>query len=122
MTTPAEERPLPQPQDRPISSVDTVGDDALASVRTAAGRWLPRVSVLEFVSVLILLGNLATVHLEAITKGLGPIHGFLYLCTIACALLAKVRWPAKILAVLPVIGGLLATVYAARRPAADAQG
>ena len=66
--------------------------------------------------MLVLLGNRLTVHVDVVTSVLGPLHGCLYLATVACALLARVRWPVKVLAVLPVIGGLLATAYAARRP------
>jgi hypothetical protein len=80
-------------------------------------RWLPRAAVLETASLAVLLINLFTVHLEAITSLGGPIHGGLYLAVIACAFLAPIRTPGKLLAVVPVVGGLLAVAYARRRPA-----
>lgn len=126
MTDQPDQSPAPQAESGQQSADgrsdhDPLDVDPVSSVRAAAGRWLPLVSLVEFVSVLVLFGNRLTVHLDAITSVLGPVHGCLYLATIVCALLARVRWPVKVLAVLPVVGGLLATWYAARRPLAAPQ-
>ncbi|MQY04217.1 DUF3817 domain-containing protein [Actinomadura macrotermitis] len=65
----------------------------------------------EAATLAILLINLATVHLPAISGLCGPLHGTAYLATIALAWPAgpAARWRAAI----PGIGGLLAL----RRPA-----
>lgn len=81
-------------------------------------RWLTRVAVLETASLAVLLANRFTVHLDAITSLMGPVHGGLYLAVIAAACLAPIRTPGRLLAVVPVVGGLLAVAYARRRPLA----
>lgn len=78
--------------------------------------WLPRLAVLETASLAVLLANRFTMHLDAVTSLLGPIHGGLYLAVIACAFLAPIRTPGKLLAIVPVVGGLIATGYARRQP------
>lgn len=80
-------------------------------------RWLPRVAVLETASLAGLLANRFSVHLDPVTSLLGPIHGGLYLAVIAAAFLAPIRLPGRLLAIVPVVGGLLAVAYARRRPA-----
>ena len=77
---------------------------------------LPRVAVAETASLAVLLANRFTVHLDAVTSLLGPLHGGLYLAVIAAAFLAPIRLPARLLAIVPVAGGLLAVAYARRRP------
>lgn len=84
----------------------------------AALRWLPRVAVLETASLAVLLANRYTVHLDAVTSLLGPVHGGLYLAVIAAAFLAPIRTPGRLLAIVPVVGGLLAVAYARRRAVA----
>jgi hypothetical protein len=81
-------------------------------------RWLGVVSVAEAVTVVVLFTNRATAHNEAVTSLIGPVHGCFYLLTIACALLAPMHRIAKVLAVVPAIGGLFALSYAVRHPAA----
>jgi hypothetical protein len=66
------------------------------------------VAAVEFLSLLALLVNLATVHLPAITSLGGPIHGCAYLFVVV----ATLRNPdapttTKVLAWLPGVGGLL---------------
>ena len=46
-------------------------------------RWMAVVSVVETVSLVVLLANLATVHVPQVASVLGPVHGFAYLATIA---------------------------------------
>jgi hypothetical protein len=65
-------------------------------------------ALVEFASLVVLLANLATVHLPAITSLGGPIHGCAYLFVVV----ATLRHPTatrttKALAWLPAIGGLL---------------
>jgi hypothetical protein len=58
----------------------------------------------EFLSLLLLLANLATVHADAIASLFGPLHGTAYLVTIALTWRTAARW----IAVIPGVGGLLA--------------
>jgi hypothetical protein len=74
-------------------------------------------AAVEFASLVVLLVNLATVHLPAITSLGGPTHGCAYLVVVV----ATVRNPAatratKAMAWLPGVGGLLA-----QRQLADAE-
>lgn len=65
-------------------------------------------AAVEFASLLLLLVNLATAHLPAITSLGGPTHGCAYLFVV----IATFRIPAastvtKVMAWVPGIGGLL---------------
>jgi hypothetical protein len=72
----------------------------------------------ELASVLILFGNLATVHSEAVSGAVGPLHGMVYLAVIVTAVaLARGRHRVWLLALIPAIGGLLAE-RAANKPVA----
>lgn len=63
----------------------------------------------ELVSVLVLLGNLATVHDPAVAGAVGPLHGMVYLAVLVTALtLARGRHRVWLLALVPAVGGLLA--------------
>jgi hypothetical protein len=63
---------------------------------------------IEAASLLVLLLNLATVHLPRIATLVGPLHGCAYLLAIGATLQAspspRIRW----LSVVPGVGGLLA--------------
>lgn len=66
------------------------------------------VAALELVSLLVLVVNMATAHLQVITSLGGPTHGCAYLFVVV----ATMRNPAatkamKAMACLPAIGGLL---------------
>ncbi|SPL96552.1 unnamed protein product [[Actinomadura] parvosata subsp. kistnae] len=70
-----------------------------------------RVAVaVETLSLAVLLVNLVTVHLKAVSSLVGPVHGGAYLAVIACTVLVPgsaatgARWRAWI----PAVGGLLA--------------
>jgi hypothetical protein len=77
--------------------------------RTSAGRrWLRRVSWAETASLLVLVVNLATVHVPAVASVVGPVHGTLYLACIAVPLLLPMPASARWLAAVPGVGGLLA--------------
>ena len=94
---------------------DAADHEALGfDLRAASDRWLPRLAIAELVSVLVLFTNRGTVHLDLITSLLGPLHGFLYLATIACGFLSGSPRAAKLIAIVPVIGGVLATLIARR--------
>lgn len=78
-------------------------------------RFLEICSVLELLSVVLLLANLATVHDPGLAAALGPIHGALYLLVAVTALFARnllrrTRWQALI----PVVGGVLTLVNVRR--------
>ncbi|MCM4078688.1 DUF3817 domain-containing protein [Paractinoplanes hotanensis] len=69
-------------------------------LRAAAG--------VEFFSLLVLLGNLATVHVPWVAALLGPLHGCAYLLVIGATVAATGRTRPRLLAVVPGVGGLLA--------------
>lgn len=64
---------------------------------------------IEFASLLVMLANLATVHHEAVSSLMGPVHGCAYLF-VAVGVWAYGRAPTatRLLALVPGIGGLLA--------------
>ena len=62
----------------------------------------------ELLSLLLLLANLATVHVAQVATLLGPLHGCAYLVVIGAAWQATRRTRPRLLAVVPGIGGLLA--------------
>lgn len=63
----------------------------------------------ELVSLIVMLANLFTVHLKPVSSLLGPTHGCAYLfVVIATWRLQEATPAAKVLALLPGIGGLLA--------------
>lgn len=66
-------------------------------------------AVVEAVTLLLLLANLATVHVPGVAAALGPLHGSAYLGVIVLVLLREGAPPAaRWCALLPGIGGLLA--------------
>ncbi|MBX9246301.1 hypothetical protein ICW40_16005 [Actinotalea ferrariae] len=80
-------------------------------------RALETLSILETVSVLVLLANLVTVHADGVTSALGPVHGALYLAVAVTALLGRgLLTRTRLLALVPVVGGVL-TVANVRREA-----
>jgi len=71
-------------------------------------RWFRVAAAVELVSLLVLLVNLATVHLPAITSLGGPTHGCAYLVVVVATLRNPAAGPAtKLVAWLPGVGGLL---------------
>lgn len=71
-------------------------------------RGLRFAAVMELASLTVLLVNLATVHLKAVTGLVGPVHGTAYLAVIASTLLLPTRSGVRFRALLPGVGGLLA--------------
>jgi len=82
-----------------------------------AARWLGVAAVVETVSLVLLLANLATVHAPAVADVLGPVHGSGYLVVIALAWQLPAPRAVRARALVPAIGGLL--VLRAWRPLAD---
>lgn len=78
-------------------------------------RALEVLSVLELLSVVVLLVNLATVHVEGVASALGPTHGALYLAVSVTALLGQDLLPrTRVLALVPVLGGVFTLVNVRR--------
>lgn len=77
-------------------------------------KWLTVASLVETVSLVVLLVNLATVHLPGIASAAGPLHGFAYLSTIATAFLLPLPTRIRLLTLIPAIGGLWALSRAHR--------
>jgi hypothetical protein len=78
-------------------------------------RWLTLASVVETVSLAVLVVNLATVHHPLVTSTMGPVHGFAYLATIAIAFLLPLATATRLFTLVPGVGGLLALSRARRR-------
>lgn len=71
-------------------------------------RALGVLSLAELVSVVVLVGNLATVHDDVITSVLGPIHGALYLAVAVTAVFGRaLATRTRVLAVIPLLSGPL---------------
>ena len=77
-------------------------------------------AAVETSTLLVLVLNLATMHLSVIASALGPIHGAAYVSVIVCAALLRRGRGVIGLAVIPGVGGLLATRALNRRETADA--
>lgn len=71
-------------------------------------RWLRVAAALEAVSLLVLVVNLGTAHLPAVSAVIGPVHGGAWLATIATAFLIPLPPAPRWTSVVPGIGGLLA--------------
>ncbi|MFJ9683771.1 DUF3817 domain-containing protein [Streptomyces sp. NPDC101194] len=63
----------------------------------------------ELVSLIVLLANVFTVHLKPISSLMGPAHGcaYLFVVTATCRI-KQAPAAAKVLALVPGVGGLLA--------------
>jgi Domain of unknown function (DUF3817) len=72
-------------------------------------RILVAAAVVEAVSLVVLLVNRFTAHLDPVTSVTGPVHGTAYLVVIFSTLLvAGAPRAARLLALVPGIGGWLA--------------
>ncbi|MEV1021252.1 DUF3817 domain-containing protein [Streptomyces sp. NPDC050264] len=77
----------------------------------------------ELLSLALLLGNVATMHLQAVSSLMGPAHGCAYLCVIGATWRQRrADGATKAVALLPGIGGLLAVRRLGRPPAAALAG
>ena len=80
-------------------------------------RTLAVLSLLELLSVVALLTNLATVHDPTVTSALGPVHGALYLSVAVTALFGRgLLTRTRLYALLPLLSGPL-TMLQVRREA-----
>jgi len=82
-------------------------------------RWLRVAAVVEAVTLAVLLLNRLTVGADPVAGLVGPVHGSAYLAVIALAWLGGLPRRARLLALVPGIGGLLAdraATAAADRP------
>lgn len=76
------------------------------SVRSA----LRVVGVVECLTLLVLLANLVTSHRPEVSSVVGPLHGLCYTAAIIAAALASGgRHRVWLLALIPGVGGLLAS-------------
>ncbi|GAA3740644.1 hypothetical protein HDA32_002600 [Spinactinospora alkalitolerans] len=67
-------------------------------------------SAAEALSLVVLLGNLLTVHWAPVSSIIGPVHGCAYLMVVAATwLVPGASVGARIRAWVPGVGGLLAT-------------
>ena len=64
-------------------------------------------TVIELLSLILLLANLATVHWPPIATLLGPVHGCAYLFVIGSTMSVTGDLRTRLAAVVPGIGGLL---------------
>lgn len=87
-----------------------------------AARFFRIAAFVELVTLVVLLANLATVHLKPVTSLVGPTHGCAYLVIVLATWRnAHAATAAKVVALLPGIGGLLVLRQPAPKPAdADA--
>jgi len=88
------------------------------TARVTELRWLTWASVVETVSLAVLVANRATVHQPLVTSTMGPVHGFAYLVTIAIAFLLPLATGTRLLTLVPGVGGLLALRRARHGPVA----
>lgn len=78
-------------------------------------RALEVLSVLELLSIAVLLVNLATVHIDGVASVLGPVHGALFLAVAVTALFARdLLLRTRLMALIPVAGGMLTLVNVRR--------
>ncbi|WP_216899106.1 hypothetical protein [Nocardia alni] len=68
------------------------------------------IGAIEFITLLLMLANLATIHLPEVPRVLGPVHRLAYTGTIVTAILVRGGshrvW---LLSLIPGIGGILAS-------------
>ncbi|MFB9905694.1 hypothetical protein [Allokutzneria oryzae] len=66
-------------------------------------------ATVELTTLVVMLVNIATVHAPAVSSVSGPLHGFAYVMVVVVALLREgTPRRARLVALLPGIGGLLA--------------
>ncbi|WEK61359.1 MAG: hypothetical protein P0Y60_00955 [Candidatus Microbacterium colombiense] len=76
---------------------------------------LELLSVLELLSIVVLLVNLMTVHIDGVASVLGPVHGTLYLAVAVTALLGRdLMLRTRLMALIPVLGGVLTLINVRR--------
>ncbi len=79
-------------------------------------RLLTLLAAIELGSLLVLLVNLATVHVPGVASILGPLHGCAYVAAIiGTAVTARPKSLPTLLSIVPGIGGTLAVAILRRR-------
>ncbi|NRQ40707.1 hypothetical protein HII36_54205 [Nonomuraea sp. NN258] len=73
-------------------------------------------AAIEAISLVVLLANLLTVHLEEVSGVVGPLHGLSYLTVIGAASMSASVSGAGVLPFVPGIGGLLVLRRLRSRP------
>ena len=81
-----------------------------------AVRLLRIATIVELISLAVLLTNLATVHVAEVASLLGPVHGCAYLVVIGATINLTRSAATRLLAVVPVLGGLLVLRRLSRAP------
>jgi hypothetical protein len=74
---------------------------------TVPFRLLRAAALVELISLILLLANLATVHWAPVASLLGPVHGCAYLFVIGATLRAAADRRTRLTALVPGVGGLL---------------
>jgi hypothetical protein len=82
-------------------------------------RLLRIASLVEFVSLLLLLANLATVHWPGVASLLGPVHGCAYLFVLGATVRVTDNLRTRLTAAVPGVGGLLVLRRLQRDPGED---
>lgn len=78
-------------------------------------RALEVLSVLELLSIAVLLVNRFSVDLDGVAPMIGPIHGALYLAVAVTALFGRdLLLRTRLMALIPVLGGVLTLVNVRR--------
>jgi hypothetical protein len=70
-------------------------------------RLLRTAALVELLSLVLLLANLATVHWPPVASLLGPVHGCAYLFVIGATLRVTADLRTRLTAIVPGVGGLL---------------
>jgi hypothetical protein len=79
-------------------------------------RILTLLAGIEFGTLLVLLANLATVHVPVVATILGPMHGCAYIAAIiGTAMCARPMSGPTLLSLIPGVGGSLAVAILRRR-------
>ncbi|WP_228564048.1 DUF3817 domain-containing protein [Catenulispora rubra] len=74
----------------------------------------------ELVTLVVLLGNLATFHVKPVTSLIGPTHGCAYLIIVLATWRNdRAAFAGKLTALLPGIGGFLVLRLLSQHEAAD---
>ncbi|WP_274203454.1 DUF3817 domain-containing protein [Actinomycetospora lemnae] len=74
-------------------------------------------ATVELVSLVVLIANRVTVHLDGVAALVGPVHGTAYLAAIALTV-ARAGWRSRAagLSLVPGVGGWVAAVLLGERP------
>ncbi|MEW2246666.1 DUF3817 domain-containing protein [Streptomyces sp. NPDC058733] len=91
------------------------------TVRPDTPRHLRIAAHTELISLILMLANVFTVHLKAVSSVMGPTHGCAYLFVVIATWRLKPAWTVTVTALVPGVGGLLALRLLGRGDAARAR-